>query len=67
VIKAVPDRDWMGDQLRLWTTTARTEVREPRLEMLSSPLVRLLEAADGELRDEIVRRWAGTGKMCWDA
>ena len=35
VIKAVPDRDWMGDQLGLWTTTARTEVREPRLEMLS--------------------------------
>jgi len=60
VIKAVPDRDWMGDQLRLWTTTARTEVREPRLEMLSSPLVRLLEAADGELRDEIV---AGVGRV----
>ena len=46
--------DWMGDQLRLWTTTAQAEIRESRLEMLSSPLVRLLEAADDELRDEIV-------------
>ena len=45
---------WMGDQLRLWTTTAQAEIREPQLEMLSSPLVRLLEAADDELRDEIV-------------
>ncbi|HEX9355880.1 MAG TPA: hypothetical protein VF933_18915, partial [Streptosporangiaceae bacterium] len=50
---------WMGDQLRLWTTTARTEIREPRLEMLSSPLVRLLEAADDELRDEIVATLGG--------
>ena len=46
--------DWMGDQLRLWTTTARAEIRKPQLEMLSSPLVRLLEAADGDLRDEIL-------------
>ncbi len=37
---------WMRGQLRFWTTTARAEIREPRLEMLSSPLVRLLEAAD---------------------
>ena len=50
---------WMGDQLRLWTTTARTEIRQPRLEMLSSPLVRLLEAADHELRDEIVAALGG--------
>jgi hypothetical protein len=52
---------WMGDQLRLWTTTARTEIREPRLEMLSSPLVRLLEAADDGLRDEIVAALRGYG------
>ncbi len=52
---------WMGDQLRRWTTTARTEIREPRLEMLSSPLVRLLEAADDELRDEIVATLRGYG------
>jgi hypothetical protein len=52
---------WMGDQLRLWTTTARTEIREPRLDMLSSPLVRLLEAADDELRDEIVAALRGYG------
>jgi len=45
---------WMGDQLRLWATTARAEIRKPQLEMLSSPLVRLLEAADDELRDEIL-------------
>src|SRR6266568_5416270 len=50
---------WMGDQLRLWTTTARTEIRQPRLEMLSSPLVRLLEAADHKLRDEIVAALGG--------
>jgi hypothetical protein len=36
---------WMRGQLRFWTTTARAEIREPRLEMLSSPLVRLPEAA----------------------
>ncbi len=52
---------WMGDQLRLWTTTARTEIQQPRLEMLSSPLVRLLEAADDELRDEIVAALGGYG------
>jgi hypothetical protein len=52
---------WMGDQLRLWITAARTEIRQPRLEMLSSPLVRLLEAADHELRDKIVAALAGYG------
>ena len=52
---------WMGDQLRLWTTTARAEIRQPRLEMLSSPLVRLLEAADHALRDEIVAALGGYG------
>ena len=51
----------MGDQLRLWTITVRAEIREPRLEMLSSPLVRLLEAADDELRDEIVAALRGYG------
>ena len=53
---------WMGDQLRLWTTTARSEVRQPQLEMLSSPLVRLLEAADDKLRDEIT----GALRECGD-
>jgi hypothetical protein len=43
----------MDRQLRLWTTFPRTELRRPQLEMLSSPLVRLLETADDELRDEI--------------
>jgi hypothetical protein len=52
---------WMGDQLRLWTTTGRTEVRQPHLEMLGSPLVRLLEAADDKLRDEIVAALRGYG------
>ena len=52
---------WISDQLRLWTTTGRTEVRQPQLEMLSSPLVRLLEAADDELRDEIVAALRGYG------
>jgi hypothetical protein len=44
---------WMGSQLRLWTATALSEVRQPQLEMLSSPLVRLLEAANDKLCDEI--------------
>ena len=52
---------WISDQLRCWTTAARPEVREPQLEMLSSPLVRLLEAADDELRDEIVTALRGYG------
>ena len=52
---------WMRDQLRLWTTTVRAEIREPQLEMLSSPLVRLLETADDELRDEIVAALRGYG------
>jgi hypothetical protein len=44
---------WLADQLQLWTTTARSDSRLRQLEMLSSPLVRLLEAADDTLRDEI--------------
>src|SRR4051794_34606653 len=43
----------MESQIRLWTGYARAEVRRPQLEMLSSPLARVLEAADDELRDEI--------------
>ena len=52
---------WMGDQLLIWTTTGRTEVRQPHLEMLGSPLVRLLEAADDGLRDDIVAALRGYG------
>jgi hypothetical protein len=52
---------WMGDQLRLWTITARAGIRQPQLEMLSSPLVRLLEAAGDELRDEIAAALRGYG------
>jgi hypothetical protein len=44
---------WLGEQLRFWTATARSEVRRPQLERLSSPLLRLVEAADDKLRDEI--------------
>jgi hypothetical protein len=46
---------WVGDQLRFWTTNARGESRQHQLEMLSSPLVRLLEAADDTLRDQITK------------
>ncbi len=52
---------WIRDQLRFWTTTARAGMREPQLEILSSPLMGLLEAADGELRDEIVAALRGYG------
>ncbi len=44
---------WLGGELRLWTTIAQSESRQPQLEMLSSPLVRLLEAATDKLREEI--------------
>ena len=55
VARLLVARAWrrMDSQLRLWTSYARAELRQPQLEMLSSPLVRLLEAADDELRDEI--------------
>jgi hypothetical protein len=53
---------WMDDQLQLWTTTAQSELRQRQLERLSSPLVRLLEAADDELREEI----AGRLRKCGD-
>ena len=52
---------WTAGQLRTWTTTARAEIRRPQLEMLSRPLVRLLEAADDKLREEIVSALRGYG------
>jgi hypothetical protein len=58
---------WLGDELRSWTTTARTEVRQPQLEMLSSPLTRLLQAADDTLREEIttaLRKYADPVLEC---
>jgi hypothetical protein len=45
---------WLAGQLRSGVASARTEDRKPRLEMLSTPLIRLLEAADDELRDQVV-------------
>jgi hypothetical protein len=55
VARLLTARTWrrMDGQLQTWTTTARTELRRPQLEVLSSPLVRLLEAGDDTLRDEI--------------
>jgi hypothetical protein len=44
---------WMDGELRLWTATPRRESRRPQLERLGSPLMRLLEAADDDLSDEI--------------
>ena len=52
---------WTAGQLRTWTATARAEIRRPQLEMLSRPLVRLLEAADDKLREEIVSALRGYG------
>lgn len=54
---------WLSDQLRLWTMTPHSEVRQPQLGKLSPPLVRLLEAADDGLRDEIT----GALRECGDA
>jgi hypothetical protein len=55
VARLLTTRTWrrMDGRLQTWTTTARTELRRPQLEELSSPMVRLLEAADDTLRDEI--------------
>lgn len=50
---------WLGSELRSWTTMARTEDRRPHLEMLSSPLERLFEAADDTLREEITAALRG--------
>ncbi len=44
---------WLSEQLRRWAAAAQSEIRQPQLEKLSSPLARLLEAADGTLRGEI--------------
>ncbi len=46
---------WLGDQLRLWTTTPRSDIRRPQLEKLSPPLARLLEVADDKLSGEITK------------
>lgn len=46
---------WMSDQLRHWTTTARSEIRRPQLQRLSSPLTHLLDAADATLHAEIAQ------------
>ncbi|HEX6519570.1 MAG TPA: 2OG-Fe(II) oxygenase [Streptosporangiaceae bacterium] len=45
---------WMDDQLRTWTTLVHTEMRQRQLEGVSSALVALLEAADDELREQVV-------------
>jgi hypothetical protein len=52
---------WLHDELRAWTTTARTDIRQPQLEQLSSPLTRLLEAAGDTLRGEISAALRGCG------
>ena len=44
---------WLAGQLRSGTATARTEFRRPQLEMLGTPLVRLLDAAEDTLHEEI--------------
>jgi hypothetical protein len=50
---------WLDDELRSWTTLARTEIRRPHLETLGSPLTRLLETADDTLREEIAAALRG--------
>ena len=58
---------WLDDELRTWTATARAEIRRPQLEKLSSPLTRLIEAADDTLREEItaaLREYGDTVLEC---
>lgn len=52
---------WLHDELRAWITTARTDIRQPQLEQLSSPLTWLIEAADDSLREEISAALRGCG------
>ncbi|HEX5119722.1 MAG TPA: 2OG-Fe(II) oxygenase [Pseudonocardiaceae bacterium] len=52
---------WLHDELRAWTTTVRTEIRQPQLEQLSSPFTRLIEAAGDPLRGEIGTALRGCG------
>lgn len=52
---------WLHDELRTWTTSARTELRRPQLEQLSSPLTRLIEAAGDTQRGEISAALRGCG------
>lgn len=50
---------WIADQLRYWAVVMRAEIRQPQLEMLSLPLVRLMQASDRELPGEIVAALGG--------
>ncbi|MGI8312201.1 2OG-Fe(II) oxygenase [Saccharopolyspora hattusasensis] len=43
----------MNDQFQLWMNTGQSKTRQEQLERLGSPLVRLLEAADHDLREEV--------------
>lgn len=52
---------WLHDELRVWTTTVRADIRRPQLEQLSSPLTSLLEAAGDTLRGEISVALRGCG------
>lgn len=52
---------WLHDELRAWTTSTRTNIRQPLLERLSAPLTRLLETADDTLRGEISAALHGFG------
>jgi 2-oxoglutarate-Fe(II)-dependent oxygenase superfamily protein len=44
---------WMTEQFQLWMNTGQSKIRHEKLETLGSPLVRLLEAADHDLREEV--------------
>lgn len=53
--------DWLGGLLGTRAGYARAALRKAQLEMLSSPLVRLLEAADDDLRSAIAAALRGYG------
>jgi hypothetical protein len=58
---------WLAGELKLWTTVAQSDVRRSRLETLSVPLARLLEAADDTLHEAItedVRSYEDTVLEC---
>jgi hypothetical protein len=53
--------DCLDGDLLAWLDVARSETRRPMLAALGTPLVRLLRAADDDLRDEIAAALRGFG------
>jgi hypothetical protein len=51
----------MNESIQTWTCVERADARRPWLEKMSTPLLRLLEVADGELREVVIRDLSAFG------